>query len=826
MPPIYQDPNLKGKTQAHTQDISGQIGKLTNRSFYNGESLVQGETDLFPRTYPMRQSDRFLKKYIFALMLEKVSEQLIFANSVPTDYKVLCKPMESTGAYALFDDSLQDMLGIKVNKGVYKGKEVYYRFSRNKDKYSATEKKNTVVGGSRMIQVENYPVNFSKAIEYLEDCKSSNLDIWTATKISLFLGYLSQCKALRNDLLLEACGNSESRLGRLETLLGRFSKLAGKLEANDRAFSLSSGLKNEELLNKLRKTAKTNAEQAKKEQNKSEPENTKQVFHNVISEILSAAGKWPLQANGNGEAAAASFIRIFPESERSALLKWCDRYGRTIFPHTFGVEFLERNTSDRQSEIEAYFVLAIHNAKRGANDGQVKRIMEHQDQFDNVFHTINNIISKADSDMQHFKSMAGREPGELLGLLCEIADRRSKALYEFSKLQPDPSCLGEAYAKEMEKLLIEMAANLCRVSRAEASAWAELGDWKAWRGINDKQGKACLSSIKEFIKAANSEAALLDTIEKNASNDRASHKVEITKMRAEMIDIIGKIKNKDISPSGGAWLERTQNNSQDHISYEQGETVSQYAKNAYFNPVACLMLQKGSLDIGFYNTTMAHLVKSNAEILSSISSPELLEEIIDDISKLQFTRWRAFDLASDYDGLLKRGYTGKDLEVNYWFSVRKDANGAESNMVNLAFLNTTLQVEIPYKLPYDGDEYSPILSKDNAEAHPIERIYGRRLTLDDIIGPVGEGESLGSIYKRLYKRGYGKSEFFNDVLSDLANGNMDNARYLSTYDIQTYQSGSVSSAFGECKPRILDADPASSDDMRGRLKAEYPSYSQ
>lgn len=798
----------------HRQLTSHFIEQM-NRRAELPKTLLSSELQVFPTTSHELLADKFLKRNITVDALRHIANSLVARGErEKTDYRVLLQPREGTAPISFFGlSSVDDKLGIRTGFGTMPcGADVQFAFYRRKDGYSSAEKQR----GERLIQIENKPVDLPEAIRFITEIERDGrvqLEIESRVRLADYGAYLKNELEMRNVFLSNSC-KSNPAYHSLENLLSRYGKAAAEVNALEKGFVEKQAMELERLYSYLSKPASAIKKLLSHSQTYEEAAaaSRKSVF---IPLLFRAALKWPAPQNDAPEKAAAHFIgRLqMDNAAREAFGKWCSRYAQDVLPKTLGVEFLERNMSDRMDDIRRQFEFAL----LVANDNQRGELVKNQGEFDRAFHSIRGIVKKIDSVFKRLKRGTG-SPEEAFAMICTLADRRASLLLQLEALSPNRAYVDRNCANEIDKALLDMAANLCRVGKEESAMWREL--LGKWGGAlkSDKAGKAYASSIKEFISASDSECELVGGYLAQESESRKKFKAELTVLKKRRDAIADEA--SALSAAAGAHLRLKKEETEEHINYKQGERPTQFAKYAYFNRLLCLDMQKDDIDSQLYGEELARALSDNEAILSKIGSINVLTEIWEDIEKMLYTKNRGFDLAPDVGGLKERGYRGNDLEVKYWFSVKTDRNGIDEDVLNLEFHNTVVQIDMVHYLPYD-ENYKPPAHPLNDSRPLYERIYGNRLLLSDIIGAVSLQDNLGAIYRRLYYAGYGNPGLYESVENDLKSASMQNARYLSTLAIQGFGGGCATNSLGSANPAVLEDGKG---DMVAHLKKAYPSY--
>jgi hypothetical protein len=154
------------------------------------------------------------------------------------------------------------------------------------------------------------------------------------------------------------------------------------------------------------------------------------------------------------------------------------------------------------------------------------------------------------------------------------------------------------------------------------------------------------------------------------------------------------------------------------------------------------------------------------------------DEIIRDIEALLYLEPKGFDLEVESAYWAKNGNTQIEKKVEYWFTIENEAEGTQTNFLNLKFSERLKTFEVFGGLPFESGFELETSKKPNIPMD--EEIYGKKMPMHSVIPGLVEGDDLGAVYRKVYEGANMDNNNFSKVQKALREGDMKSGHFLST----------------------------------------------
>ncbi|HIH30381.1 TPA: hypothetical protein HA243_03205 [Candidatus Micrarchaeota archaeon] len=756
-----------------------------NRVFFSSKNAVKATTAFEDRA-------RLLAAWVIAQEFVKMP------GIQKGNYKLRFVPDEGRAATHLHPALAPgDEIGIKVLTGSVNDRDIVVAFVRAKHKETRSASRTVELGGHPMVEAELKYADLVQLVSYIKVQLKEAKDNAAKEKLAELDGILSKEMFGRLALFELDCGRDPEKIKKANRILDSIkitiTRLNAERQENKKAFGAPSDI--------------------------------------PVDSVAGAAKNYPvLVQDENTPHHAYLIIKRFLQNEtgRQFFAKWINDYVKGF---SVGVEFLEHTTSDTIGQIQLGVMQAYKNLSKkefGSPDEKLKKIStfeKNMEDLDKKCYALLGMVDAADDDTDSLKRALGLTQLEAFRKICSIASKRARLYDELKNIEYQAITLYHEtpIQNNLQLLIAEIGANLCRIGEHEIALWRQLSANKQFkeaansvRNGQDRNKREAREfarkihkSIGTFVSAAEQENARISELSGNAA-DRTKHfKATMADLDRDLLDNINELAK--YAPATSSILLETYKNARTHVRYKQGEFISSVDLMYYLPCVLQAHAQEKVL-----TAKVKEYLQANEKAFDALS-PELRDQVLSHIDRLLYVRERGFDMFyTDLNWLLKKNFHHDELTVLYKANIETDQKGNPSTQLSLEFNKRLLTV--PLSIVSKNGQYQP----EHDERDMNKKIYGDKYELADIIPEVNGSNQLGKIYSELYKVCFNNWGKFRQISNAIENSDMSSPYFLATLTRSYTKAGLVSSTGGFNTPGMLRDVLSGPDTFEDNLRSLYP----
>ncbi|MEM2138419.1 MAG: hypothetical protein QW568_04995, partial [Candidatus Anstonellaceae archaeon] len=745
-------------------------------------AVSKPSAELFSRSKVLLKSFVQYKDKLLLLAAYHVAKNLLSDPSIKKgDFTLLLEPLEG-GKTKFIHGSLKisDTIGLRLVWGQHNGKEIAVASFRRKAKSPEAQKSLEASGGSPHIQPINHPMRFKDAIELLESAYKSNkgLSPEARSAITELLNAARSEQDGRESLLYKMCGSDRAKFSKMQAIFKDISASVSALISSERE-------RRESL--------------------------SKEEGGLTVSSVVGSAAAWPLSREE-----LAILLKPNGQQNREFIAEWSREYALGVFPRVLGVELLEQTTKEAFDELQSFLGLAYSKSEKQ------EHFFSTMESFDKAMLATMSLVDSADAQMKKMKSWVHSDAEIWLSGVCDLAEKRQKILEQLLRLEKIAQEFHHEmpYRKHMFISLANIAVNLCSIKTEEIDIWNRfMENPSIVQSLKSgKAAKALGKKITAFVHRATKEDEDITRLVEGVKAVRAKYRHSRISNESAILKKIDQL--RAVSPLAAERLEEVYASTKSHVSYKQRELISPNIEDAYFTRIVSLMMLRGQLDAGKYESSMRDCLLQNSRLFRMFGEvPAIKDEIMQEISSLLYVDQKGFDLEVDAKSLLSSGFRNQSIRVKYWLTEEIGEKGSQASFLNLHFLNRQLKVELKSPLPYD-EKFAPVFSETIIPGSIEEELYGKKYELSEILGSGQSDVGLGRLYEEIFSKATANREKYNEIAQRMKNKDMTTSHFLHTLASEELFSGTITNVLGRNLPLALSEE--SENTMLSAIRQEYP----
>ena len=795
---------------------------------------------LFPNSYS--SVDCFIqdKKRMCLSAVHIVGRTLLNAvNYVPGDYKFLFKPASGGKTAFLFESLVhKDLVGLMLMQGEHNGQEVRVLEMRYKKKTSMAQKGVELELGEPHMKAEMSGVTVGDAIAGLNDVLGDpGVDLKKKERLSAELSSALEAERYgQESMFAEACSNNAETVAKARALLGEISSGVNALNNAKRHLSeaeIAPGADSAE------NEAAGAIQKAKALISSLTGDKDSKDRKISIGAYVGALDAWPFQASEGkdgapGEAFPEAFYDSLSQGSRSMLGYISKEYVTDVLPNVAGVAILEHTAIDSISQLQNLLRL-IHSKTPPDREGPLLgKMLEMDARFVSLYGMVKGISRELNEISLHKGQYSSKQ---WFLKLCGFVEARRGMLAELRALEKTVDGLEHdaPYRTQAKKIITNMAFNLCRVDKGEhqllgsylenKAVHAELRGAQAFKsgrmgGMHDRMASFIAAARQESERAGQ---YLPDSKSAQERSDSPSRKrFKDGKAQADEKIYAKILELQALAPALGDILLSDYRRSKSHVSYKQGEVISESPENHLTRMRIAQRLYELTGDERYATAVEKYLDDASRLFALVWSSHRSRGRIIDTVKPICYLQEKGFDIVGAPEKHIRNGNTQPELSVEYRLIFEQ---GNASLVFSFDGKEHSLNANeaSPYdtnRLPFDMGELEKNIHID---------IYGERVSLVDIMPP-GTGKNAYDMFRGIYLTASANPEKFEEIRADMAGKNMENARFLSTLATSKHRHSGNMAKFGdvlvENLPLKINANGTNSFETYLKNPVHYPDFEQ